>query len=45
MRAALLERTGSPLVVRDLLLDQPHKGEVLVNGSVGRGVVVPGMSP
>jgi Zn-dependent alcohol dehydrogenase len=30
MRAALLERTGTPLVVRDVQLDQPHEGEVLV---------------
>ncbi|HEU5158208.1 MAG TPA: Zn-dependent alcohol dehydrogenase [Streptosporangiaceae bacterium] len=30
MIAALLERTGTPLVVRDLLLDPPHEGEVLV---------------
>jgi Zn-dependent alcohol dehydrogenase len=30
MIAALLERTGSPLVVRDLLLDQSSNGEVLV---------------
>ncbi|MFG1706272.1 alcohol dehydrogenase catalytic domain-containing protein [Nonomuraea sp. M3C6] len=30
MRAALLESFGTPLVVRDLLLDAPHAGEVLV---------------
>jgi S-(hydroxymethyl)glutathione dehydrogenase/alcohol dehydrogenase len=30
MRAALLERFGTPLVVRDLDLDEPHAGEVLV---------------
>lgn len=30
MRAALLERIGTPLVVRDLRLDEPHSGEILV---------------
>jgi Zn-dependent alcohol dehydrogenase len=30
MKAALLERTGAPLVVRDLLLDRPREREVLV---------------
>jgi S-(hydroxymethyl)glutathione dehydrogenase/alcohol dehydrogenase len=30
MMAALLERVGTPLIVRDLQLDRPHEGEVLV---------------
>ncbi|MEV5503032.1 Zn-dependent alcohol dehydrogenase [Nonomuraea fuscirosea] len=30
MRAALLEHVGAPLAVRDLRLDPPHAGEVLV---------------
>jgi S-(hydroxymethyl)glutathione dehydrogenase/alcohol dehydrogenase len=30
MRAAVLERTNAPLVVRDLSLDEPRAGEVLV---------------
>ncbi|GII57642.1 alcohol dehydrogenase [Planotetraspora thailandica] len=30
MKAALLENVGTPLVVRELTLDEPHEGEVLV---------------
>jgi NADPH:quinone reductase-like Zn-dependent oxidoreductase len=30
MRAALLERFGTPLAIRDLSLEEPHAGEVLV---------------